>query len=245
MVLLITLTQTAFAIIAVLLLYFCLKKTKRDPRYPPGPKSIPLLGNVLQLGKDPFGKLQKWAEKYGPIFSLKMGTQDTIVISDPKLVKELYSDINSTGRAANAVTNYFGNGYGIVQAQDHVWESQRRFTLRKLRDVGVLKSSIEGFIMEETATLVNFFNEHVGKPIPGIRLYNGPVVTALWRTISGESIDWVALEKPAMLKGVESLVDSLNKTASSGLFFASFLRHIAPGFFGWTDWVNSVNNFLF
>ncbi|ODM91126.1 Methyl farnesoate epoxidase [Orchesella cincta] len=168
-------------------------ENQKGSRYPPGPKSIPLLGNVLQLGKDPLGVLQKWAEKYGLIFSVKMGTQDTIIISDPKLVKELYSDINSTGRAANAVTNYFGNGYGIVQAQDQIWESQRRFTLRKLRDVGVLKSSIEGFIMEETATLIKFFQQNVGKPISGMKLYNGPVVTALWRTISGESIDWVAL----------------------------------------------------
>ncbi|ODM87858.1 Vitamin D 25-hydroxylase, partial [Orchesella cincta] len=127
-------------------------------------------------------------------------------ISDPKLAKEIFSDINTTGRAQNAVTSYLANGYGIVAAQDQIWETQRRFTLRKLRDVGVLKSSIEEFIMKETATLTDFFKERVGKPIPGIKLYNGPVVNALWRTISGETIDWAALEKPAILKSVEYLV---------------------------------------
>ncbi|ODM59408.1 Methyl farnesoate epoxidase, partial [Orchesella cincta] len=188
-----------------------------------GPISLPLLGNVLQLVRDPLGVLQKWAVKYGPVFSFRMGPQDTIVVSDPKLVKELFSDINSTGRASNPVTHYFGDGYGIINNDGRIWESQRRYTLRKLRDAGVFKSSIEGFIMEEAATLTNFFQQNVGKPISGIKLYNGPVVNALWRTISGR--------------------DCVNRTADSGLFFASFLRHIAPGFFGWTNWVNSVDSF--
>ncbi|ODM92573.1 Farnesoate epoxidase [Orchesella cincta] len=258
--------QAVLAILTLLLVFLCFKKTKRDPRYPPGPISLPLLGNVLQLVRDPLGVLQKWAAKYGPVFSFKMGLQETIVVSDPKLVKELFSDIKSTGRASNPVTHYFGDGYGIINNDGRVWESQRRYTLRKLRDAGVFKSSIEGFIMEEAATLTNFFQQNVGKPISGIKLYNGPVVNALWRTISGESIDWAASEKPAILKRVCHMVEyvfqinmhltsfnlslivfafklCVNRTADSGLFFASFLRHIAPGFFGWTNWVNSVDSF--
>ncbi|ODM88138.1 Farnesoate epoxidase [Orchesella cincta] len=233
-------TQAVLAVVTLLLVFFCLKNTKRDPRYPPGPISLPLLGNVLQLVRDPLGVLQKWAVKYGPIFSIKMGPQDTIVVSDPKLVKELFSDVNSTGRAPNPVTHYFGDGYGIVNNDGRIWETQRRYTLRKLRDAGVFKSSIEGFIMKETSTLTNYFQQNVGKPIPGIKFYTGPFVNALWRTISGESIDWATSEKPDILKGVCDLLNSLNRTADSGLFFAPFLRHIAPGYFGWTGWVNSV-----
>ncbi|ODM89325.1 Methyl farnesoate epoxidase [Orchesella cincta] len=37
---------------------------------------------------------------------------------------------------------------------------------------------------------------------------------------------------------------TMNQTVLSGLFFAPSLRHVAPDFFGWTSWVNSVKNFF-
>jgi len=154
------------------------------------------------------------------------------------MVKELFSNINSAGKTPNPVLQYFGNGYGIVFTEGHNWESQRRFVLRKLRDVGVLKSSIEVFLLEEAATLIEFFEHKVGKPISGVRLFNGPIVNSLWRTVSGESNNWDSPTKPDILRAAEYLTESLNRTSQSGLFFAPFLRFVAPAYFGWTDWKN-------
>ncbi|ODM86709.1 Cytochrome P450 2U1 [Orchesella cincta] len=144
----------------------------------------------------------------------------------------------------NPVLYVFGGGNGIINAQGHVWETQRNFTLRKLRDVGVFKSSIEEFLQEEASSLIKYFELRAGETIPGTKLFNGPVYNALWKIISGESIDWTSPIKPEILKRAENLTESMNQTVLSGLFFAPFLRHIAPGFFGWTSWVNSVKNFF-
>ncbi|ODM92572.1 Cytochrome P450 2J5 [Orchesella cincta] len=197
------------ALIAVLLLigFLFFRKNKKDPRYPPGPRSIPLLGNVLQLRKDPLQVFQKWAVEYGPIFSIRIGTQDTIVVNDPKLVKELFSDMNSIGRPFNPVTYYVGKGNGIITAHGQVWEAQRTFTLRKLRDFGLLKSSNEQFLQQESDSLIKFFERRVGKPISGIKLFNGPVINGLWRIVSGESCDWDSEVKPEIVERTECILE--------------------------------------
>ncbi|ODM89328.1 Cytochrome P450 2J6 [Orchesella cincta] len=234
------LTGVAFLLIGLLYI----RKYKRNTRYPPGPISLPLLGSVLQISRDPLRVLQKWAEKYGPIYSIKMGTEDTIVINDPKLVTELFSNPNSVGRPPNPILQLFGCGSGILQANGHIWEAQRRFTLRKLRDVGALKTSIERFLMEEATYLNNFLEKNVGKKISGTRFFNLPVVNALWRTVAGERYDLGSGVKPEILKSTEDLIEAANATVLSGLFFAPFLRHVAPSYFGWTKYVNCIDNFF-
>ncbi|RAK99000.1 cytochrome P450 [Aspergillus ibericus CBS 121593] len=57
---------------------------------PPGPPCIPLIGNALQIPKSGIHlKFTEWAQTYGPIFSLKIGSSTTIVINSPHLVKQL------------------------------------------------------------------------------------------------------------------------------------------------------------
>ncbi|ODM92810.1 Methyl farnesoate epoxidase [Orchesella cincta] len=192
-----------------------------------GPTSIPLLGNVLQLRNEPLKVIQNWAKEFGPIYSIRLGTEDTIVISDPKLVKELFSNINSAGRTINPITHYFGHGNGIVSNQGAAWDAQRTFTVRKLRDVGLLKSSNEGSLMEGAESLVKFFERQVGKSMQGTKLFNGPVINGLWRILSGENKFEIILFR------------TVNK--ASIIFFAPFLRHIAPKYFGWTAWTNVVD----
>ncbi|ODM98566.1 Farnesoate epoxidase [Orchesella cincta] len=226
---------TTIALLFGAIYYFT--RNKKDPRYPSGPKPIPLLGNVLQIGNNPLRTFQKWAEEYGPIYSLRLGTQDAVIINDPKLVKELFSERSSAGRPFNPFTHFFGKGKGIVNAGGPELEAQRRFTLRKLRDVGLLKSSIEEALMEEANTLIRFFERKAGKPISGKRLFNGPVVNAIWRLVSGESNDWDSATKPEIVEGSEEVIKHVH-------IYLILLEYIAPGFFGWTQWVNAVNNFM-
>ncbi|ODM89469.1 Methyl farnesoate epoxidase [Orchesella cincta] len=165
------------------------------------------------------------------------------MLNDPKLVKELFSDINSTGRPSNPVTNYIGGGNGLVHSQGSQWESQRRFTLRKLREFGIFKSLVEESLAEEATRLINFLEKRVGQSISSTKMFNGPVVNSLWKIITGESTEWDAQIKPKIIQYSNNVIETINRTAESGLFFAPSLRFIAPGFFGWTDWVNACDKF--
>ncbi|KAI5070440.1 hypothetical protein GOP47_0014783 [Adiantum capillus-veneris] len=64
-----------------------LRHSKELP--PPAVPGVPVLGNLLQMReKRPHKTFTEWAEKYGPIYTVKMGSQTMVVISSPELVKE-------------------------------------------------------------------------------------------------------------------------------------------------------------
>ncbi|MED6195679.1 hypothetical protein PIB30_040275 [Stylosanthes scabra] len=59
--------------------------SKKHP--PPGPKPLPIIGNLHMLGKFPHRTLQALATKYGPIMSLKLGQVSALVVSSPEVAQ--------------------------------------------------------------------------------------------------------------------------------------------------------------
>ncbi|KAF5935475.1 hypothetical protein HYC85_026604 [Camellia sinensis] len=72
-----------------LLLLFLLKYFNSAPLLPPGPNPWPILGNLLHMGKKPHITLSNFAQSYGPLISLKLGTQVLIVGSSPAVAMEI------------------------------------------------------------------------------------------------------------------------------------------------------------
>ncbi|XP_057513888.1 probable (S)-N-methylcoclaurine 3'-hydroxylase isozyme 2 [Actinidia eriantha] len=56
---------------------------------PPGPSPWPILGNILQMGKKPHLTLTEFAKSYGPLMSLRLGTQALIIGSSPAAAVEI------------------------------------------------------------------------------------------------------------------------------------------------------------
>nr|WGZ60618.1 cytochrome P450 [Fusarium tricinctum] len=63
---------------------------RRPKNYPPGPPTLPILGNIhLMPKRDAHLQFRKWADEYGPIYSLILGTKPFIVLSSAQAVKDL------------------------------------------------------------------------------------------------------------------------------------------------------------
>lgn len=76
---------------AVAIFLFRIRKIGQRPSdYPPGPPTLPLIGNLHLMPKEK-GHLQfqHWAKEYGPVYSLMLGTQVMIVLSSDQAVKDL------------------------------------------------------------------------------------------------------------------------------------------------------------
>ncbi|KAF9468287.1 cytochrome P450 [Collybia nuda] len=63
---------------------------RREKGLPPGPPTVPFLGNVHKFpAKHVAMKFTEWAKQYGAIYSLKISHSTAIVVSDMTVVKEL------------------------------------------------------------------------------------------------------------------------------------------------------------
>ncbi|XP_004492652.1 geraniol 8-hydroxylase-like [Cicer arietinum] len=77
------------------ILIFILRKlnqTQNSTKLPPGPNPLPIIGNILELGKNPHKTFTKLSKIYGPIMTIKLGNITTIVISSPQLAKQLLQE---------------------------------------------------------------------------------------------------------------------------------------------------------
>ncbi|KIK51635.1 hypothetical protein GYMLUDRAFT_50453 [Collybiopsis luxurians FD-317 M1] len=56
---------------------------------PPGPFGLPILGSFPFLTHFPELTLDYWAKRFGPLYSLWLGNQLFVIVSDPQIVKDL------------------------------------------------------------------------------------------------------------------------------------------------------------
>ncbi|KAL5547314.1 hypothetical protein UlMin_007001 [Ulmus minor] len=63
--------------------------SKYPSSLPPGPFQWPIIGNIFQIGNSPHITFARFAQTYGPLFSLKLGTQLVIVGSSPEAAMEI------------------------------------------------------------------------------------------------------------------------------------------------------------
>ncbi|KAL4602654.1 hypothetical protein ACB092_10G069100 [Castanea dentata] len=71
-------------------LHSIVKRSKAIPqKLPPGPKPIPIIGNLLELGDKPHRSLAKLAKTHGPLMSLKLGQITSVVVSSATMAKEV------------------------------------------------------------------------------------------------------------------------------------------------------------
>ncbi|XP_018606053.2 cytochrome P450 2C20-like [Scleropages formosus] len=133
---------------------------KRDKEYislPPGPKPLPLLGNLLQIDKSaPFTTLLEFSRLYGTVFTVYFGRQRAVVLVGYKTVKEALCD-QADDFADRGVIPFLHNiteGYGLA-SNGQCWQQLRRFTLGTLRNFGMGRKTMEEWILAESKYLID------------------------------------------------------------------------------------------
>ncbi|GMY07101.1 (s)-n-methylcoclaurine 3'-hydroxylase-like protein [Fagus crenata] len=75
----------------------------KNPPLPPGPFAWPIIGNIFQMGSQLHSILADLARVHGPLMSLRLGTQISIIASSPAAAREILKihDKILSGRHSN------------------------------------------------------------------------------------------------------------------------------------------------
>ncbi|XP_015680049.1 cytochrome P450 2J5 [Protobothrops mucrosquamatus] len=187
--------MTLFSCLLVLcLLFFWFWKSTRPKGFPPGPWRLPLFGNLLQLNmRDPLKGLDQFAKKYGPIFSLYMGSKPVIITHGFRSAKEVFvtKGTEFAGRSDFYIMDMITKKKGIVaQPYGEVWKEQRRFSLMLFRNFGVGKNLMEERILEESAYLIQAFTKNGSEPFDPYEFTDGAVTNILSTIIFGKRFEY-------------------------------------------------------
>lgn len=107
----------------------------RDLASLPGPKGLPLVGNLFELGQErQHLMLEQWADTYGPLYRFHIGRQPVVVAADAALLEQVLKQRPETyGRmgAIGSVMDEIGAG-GVFSAEGDEWRRQRKVTTQAL-----------------------------------------------------------------------------------------------------------------
>ncbi|XP_063793818.1 cytochrome P450 2G1-like isoform X2 [Pseudophryne corroboree] len=179
--------------LVVLFLSVILLRQKRKGKLPPGPRALPVLGNLHQLDtKDLVKSLKKLSNIYGPVFTIHLGPQPNVVLYGYKAVKEaLVEQADSfSGRGDFPAVHRFTQGNGIAFSNGEKWKILRRFALVTLRNFGMGKRSVEERIQEEAQFLLEEFRNTNKKPIDVTFFFSRAVSNVICSIVFGKRFEY-------------------------------------------------------
>ncbi|KAM3734924.1 hypothetical protein ACB098_10G051000 [Castanea mollissima] len=135
---------------------------------PPGPRGVPLFGNLLSLDPELHSYFAGLAQIHGPIFKLRLGYKLGIVVTSPSLTREVLKDHDVTfanrdvpeaGRAAT-----YGGSDIVWTPYGPEWRMLRKVCVIKMLSNTTLDSVYE-LRRKQVRETVGYFYRRVGSPV--------------------------------------------------------------------------------
>ncbi|KAF5755343.1 putative cytochrome P450 [Helianthus annuus] len=161
-------TILIITLLSVLLLVWMLTSKVSGPPLPPGPRPLPLVGNLLSLEPELHTYFAAVAKTYGPISRLWLGKKLGILITSPELAREVLK-LNDTIFAnrdvpvAGMEASYGGNDVVWTPYGDQ-WRMLRKICVREMLGNQVL-DSVYSLRRKEVRNTVKYLYNNVGSPV--------------------------------------------------------------------------------
>lgn len=195
-------------------LFFYGRRRNAYYNLPPGPRPLPIIGNLHILDiKKPYQTLHQLSKKYGPVYTVQLGQEKVVVLCGYEAVKEALVNHAEefSGRPKVQLFEEITRGHGVIFANDDNWKVMRRFTLSTLRDFGMGKEGIESKISEESHFLVKKFRSYKGEPFDNTMTMNGAVANIIVSILLSNRFDY---EDPTLLKLLKMINENIHLIGS-------------------------------
>ncbi|XP_026544424.1 cytochrome P450 2C23-like [Notechis scutatus] len=177
--------------ILFLLIFWAFQFQQARGRLPPGPRPWLFLGNLLQKDVLPLYKTYpKLSKKYGPVFTIWMGTKPMVVICGHEAVKSALVTHSEEfgGRPLVPIVDQVTKSNGLISEKK--WKIIRRFTLTTLRNLGMGQKSMAERISKEAHCLVKKMTTFEGHPFDIVPPVTSTVCDVFCSVIFGNQLPY-------------------------------------------------------
>nr|XP_034955979.1 cytochrome P450 1A1-like isoform X2 [Zootoca vivipara] len=159
----------AFFTVASILISIRIFMKSKQPR-PPGPWSLPIVGNLLHLGEHPYVSFDRMRKKYGDVFQIKLGMVPVVVVNGLDAVRQvLLRDGESFAARPDMHTfSFFADGESLSFSVKYgeSWKLQKQIASKALRSLTKSEATsstcsclLEEHVCAEALELVKTFME--------------------------------------------------------------------------------------
>ncbi|KAH8901190.1 putative cytochrome P450 oxidoreductase [Thozetella sp. PMI_491] len=164
------------------IVYRALQIGKRDPRMPKGPPTAPIIGNAHQIpATGLYRQFREWARQYGPVFSLKVGPSNIVVLCDRKAIHKLLVEKGSiySDRPPSYVGKLLTQGDHLALEQmDATWREKRKVISHNFSPKQLDEKHYKVQEAEATVLMTNLL-DNPDNFYQDIRRYTASVVTSI------------------------------------------------------------------
>ncbi|XP_056269905.1 cytochrome P450 2J2-like [Pseudoliparis swirei] len=168
-------------------------KNRRRGNFPPGPRAFPIVGNLFTLDYTrTHESMTQLAERYGDVYSLRMGQRWFVVLNRFEVLKEALVDQGDSlaDRPDLPLLQDISHGLGVIFSNGNLWKQQRRFALSTLKHFGFGKKSLEPIILEEFSYCAKEFKSHKGKAFDPHLILNNAVSNIICSLVFGHRFEY-------------------------------------------------------
>uniref|UniRef100_A0A671N7B9 Cytochrome P450 1A n=1 Tax=Sinocyclocheilus anshuiensis TaxID=1608454 RepID=A0A671N7B9_9TELE len=159
----ISVSESLVAIITICVVYLLMRlmrtKIPEGLQKLPGPKPLPIIGNVLEVRNNPHLSLTAMSKCYGSVFQIQIGMRPVVVLSGNDVIRQalLKQGEEFAGRPDLYSTKFISDGKSLAFSTDQVgvWRARRKLALSALRTF----ATVQGKSSEYSCAL----EEHISK----------------------------------------------------------------------------------
>ncbi|EON69256.1 hypothetical protein W97_08416 [Coniosporium apollinis CBS 100218] len=216
----------------------------RSKSLPPGPPTLPMIGNLHQIPtKKAYLTFQKWSKEYGPIVSLKLGPGNLIVLNTARAVRDLFDKKGAiySSRPPNHIGTELiarDNTHLLLMPYGAEWRNQRKVYQSILNITAV--TSLQRLQEAEAVLTLQQLMQTPEKYYDHIRRYSTAVILSSVFGIRGPEFEDPNIQRLYHVQDQFTAILETGATPPVDIF--PFLKQIPTFMAPWRKWALSIRS---